>query len=199
MRMPFGGAFGEAPRHEENTKTCIFLQFWTPGGAKTQENLVFYKATRENKQSHSRKQQATRENKQPTRENKDPAGHRDHNPAPPGRPATPGPRPKHSKTPGFRANDPNRRLQFNLAGPPRVHQGKSPKEERRNRTRPHQGTPQGPRETPKTANHDGTVGPSANHDGWHGFNDFSKTTSHFSKNCIDFAKNLRPGQKIESA
>ena len=104
----------ETPRHEENTKTCIFLQFWTPGGAKTQENLVFYKATRENKQSHSRKQQATRENKQPTRENKDPAGHRDHNPAPPGRPATPGPRPKHSKTLGFRENDPKRRLQFNL-------------------------------------------------------------------------------------
>ena len=39
--MPFGGPFLETPRHEENTNTCIFLQFWTPGGAKTLENLVF--------------------------------------------------------------------------------------------------------------------------------------------------------------
>ena len=33
VRMPFGGAFGETPRHEQNTKTCISLQNWTPGGA----------------------------------------------------------------------------------------------------------------------------------------------------------------------
>ena len=29
--MPFGEPFLETPRHEENTKTCIFLVFWTPG------------------------------------------------------------------------------------------------------------------------------------------------------------------------
>jgi hypothetical protein len=39
----------------------------------------------------------------------------------------------------------------------------------------------------------------ANHDGWHGFNDFSKKSSYFSKTCIDFVKNLRPDEKIESA
>jgi hypothetical protein len=39
----------------------------------------------------------------------------------------------------------------------------------------------------------------ANHDGWHGFNDFSKKTSYFSKKYIDFVKNLRPEQTIESA
>ena len=37
------GVFGEMPRHEENTQTCVLLVFWTPGGAKTQEHLIFYK------------------------------------------------------------------------------------------------------------------------------------------------------------
>jgi len=41
--MPFGGVFGETPRHEENSKMYVLLQFWIPGGAKTHENLVFYK------------------------------------------------------------------------------------------------------------------------------------------------------------
>ena len=58
----------------------------------------------------------------------DPAGHRDHSPAPPGRPATPGPRPKPRKTRRSRATDPNRRLRFNLASPPRAYQRKWPKE-----------------------------------------------------------------------
>ena len=90
----------------------------------------------------------------------DPAGHRDHNPAPPGRPATPGPRPKPRKTLGFRTNDPNRRLRFNLAGPPRGQQGKGPKESEES-VRDPTGHPKGPqRETPKTTNHDGTVAPS---------------------------------------
>ena len=43
--MPFGGAFLEMPRHEENTQTCISLQFWTPRGAKTLENPVFYEGS----------------------------------------------------------------------------------------------------------------------------------------------------------
>ena len=29
--LPFGGPFLETPRHEENTKTIISLQFWTQG------------------------------------------------------------------------------------------------------------------------------------------------------------------------
>ena len=41
--MPFGGVCWETPRHEENSKMCVLLQFWIPGGAKTHENLVFYK------------------------------------------------------------------------------------------------------------------------------------------------------------
>jgi hypothetical protein len=36
------GGLGETPRHKQNTKTCISLQNWTPGGATTQEHLVFY-------------------------------------------------------------------------------------------------------------------------------------------------------------
>ena len=40
--MPFGGVFGETPRHEENSKMYVLLQFWIPRGAKTHENLIFY-------------------------------------------------------------------------------------------------------------------------------------------------------------
>jgi hypothetical protein len=43
--MPFGGPFLETPRLEENTKTIILLQFWTPRGAKTLENPVFYEGS----------------------------------------------------------------------------------------------------------------------------------------------------------
>ena len=43
--LPFGGPFSETPRREENTKTIILLQFWTPRGAKTLENLVFYEGS----------------------------------------------------------------------------------------------------------------------------------------------------------
>ena len=40
--MPFGGPFLETPRHEENTQTCVFLVFWTPGVPKWLQTLVFY-------------------------------------------------------------------------------------------------------------------------------------------------------------
>ena len=43
--LPFGGAFWETPRHEENTKTIILLQFRTPRGATTLENPVFYEGS----------------------------------------------------------------------------------------------------------------------------------------------------------
>jgi hypothetical protein len=43
--LPFRGPFLEMPRHEENTKTIILLQFWTPRGAKTLENHVFYEGS----------------------------------------------------------------------------------------------------------------------------------------------------------
>jgi hypothetical protein len=43
--LPFGGPFLETPRHEENTKTIILLQFWTPRGAKTLEHPVFYEGS----------------------------------------------------------------------------------------------------------------------------------------------------------
>ena len=39
--LPFGVLFLKTPRREENTKTSIFLQFWTPGGAKMFPNHVF--------------------------------------------------------------------------------------------------------------------------------------------------------------
>ena len=41
--MPFGCVLLETPRHEENSKICVLLQFWIPVGAKTNENLIFYK------------------------------------------------------------------------------------------------------------------------------------------------------------
>ena len=41
--MPFGGVFLETPRHEENSKMRVLLQFGIPGGAKAHENLVVYK------------------------------------------------------------------------------------------------------------------------------------------------------------
>ena len=41
--MPFGGVFWETPRHEQNSQMYVLLQFWIPGGAKTHENLLFYK------------------------------------------------------------------------------------------------------------------------------------------------------------
>ena len=41
--MPFGGPVGETPRREENTHTCIFLVFWTPGVPTWVQTLVFYK------------------------------------------------------------------------------------------------------------------------------------------------------------
>ena len=43
--LPFRGPFLEMPRHEENTKTIILLQFWTPRGAQTLENPVFYEGS----------------------------------------------------------------------------------------------------------------------------------------------------------
>ena len=43
--MPFGGVFGETPRHEENSKMYVLLQCWIPRGAKTHENLVFYEGS----------------------------------------------------------------------------------------------------------------------------------------------------------
>ena len=43
--LPFRGLFLEIPRHEENTKTSILLQFWTTRGAKTLENPVFYEGS----------------------------------------------------------------------------------------------------------------------------------------------------------
>ena len=43
--LPLGGPLLETPRHEENTKTIISLQFWTPRGATTLENLVFYEGS----------------------------------------------------------------------------------------------------------------------------------------------------------
>ena len=41
--MPFGSVFWETPRHEQNSQMYVLLQFGIPGGAKTHENLVFYK------------------------------------------------------------------------------------------------------------------------------------------------------------
>ena len=41
--MPFGGVFWETPRHEQNSQMYVLLQCWIPGGAKTHENLIFYK------------------------------------------------------------------------------------------------------------------------------------------------------------
>ena len=43
--LPFRGTFLQMPRHEENTKTIILLQLWTPRGAKTLENPLFYEGS----------------------------------------------------------------------------------------------------------------------------------------------------------
>ena len=39
--MPFGKPFWETPRHEENTNTCMLLQFWTPGVPKCENTSYF--------------------------------------------------------------------------------------------------------------------------------------------------------------